>query len=324
MAGIKDVAKLAGVGLGTVSRVLNNSGYVSDATRKKVYAAIKELNFVPNEVARSFKKSATKIVGLLLPTVWHPFFSELAFYIENELSKSDYKLMLCNSEHNVEKELDYFEMLKKNQVAGIIMISYSDFLQGMEIDLPVVSIDRLISPSIPYVASDNYEGGRVAAEALIKRGCQKLAYVGGGSKVPTAVSKRKEGFVAAAEQHQVQYTVYEDVIDLGEERKLIQAFFKTHPEFDGVLTSTDMFAAALISEAEKQNLHCPSDIQVIGFDGIQTNDYFKPLLATIRQPVEGLAKTSVQLLLQMIEGQEVKHETILDISLFEGETIRPI
>ena len=324
MAGIKDVAKLAGVGVGTVSRVLNNSGYVSEETRKKVNNAITELNFVPNEVARSFKKSATKIVGLLLPTVWHPFFSELAFFIENELAKSDYKLMLCNSEDNVNKELEYLEMLKKNQVAGIIMLSYTGFLQGVEIDLPVVSIDRLLSMSIPYVASNNFEGGRLAAEALILRGCRKLAYVGGGSTVPTAVFKRRDGFVSMAEQHQLPCTVYEEFDYMGPERALIQGFFRTEPDFDGVLASTDLFAAALISEAEKKGLKCPQDFQVIGFDGIQTNDYFKPLLATIRQPIESLARKSVQLLLGMIDGLVVDHETILDVSLFEGETINPL
>ncbi len=324
MASIKDVAKLAGVGVGTVSRVLNNSGYVADETRKKVYEAVKILNFVPNEVARSFKRQATRIIGLLIPTVWHPFFSELTFYVEHELAKSDYKLMLCNSMHDPDKEQDYFDMLKKNQVAGIIMISYSDFLQDEPINLPIISIDRLVSPTVPYVASNNYQGGQIAAEALIRRGCRKLVYLGGASRLPSAVSKRKEGFVATASQHQLPCQVFEDYVELGQERNVVQAFLATRPDFDGVLTSTDMFAAALISEAEKCQLPCPGTIQVIGFDGIQTNDYFRPLLATIRQPVEALARTSVQNLLLLIDGQDVEHETIIDVTLFEGETIRPL
>ena len=105
MSSVKDVAVLAGVAVGTVSRVINNSGAVKPATREKVNAAIKQLNYIPNEVARNFKMQKSKMVALLLPSIWHPFFSELAYYIEDELDREGFKLMLCNSGGKPEKKL---------------------------------------------------------------------------------------------------------------------------------------------------------------------------------------------------------------------------
>ncbi|NLM14123.1 MAG: LacI family transcriptional regulator, partial [Epulopiscium sp.] len=112
MASIKDVAKLAGVGVGTVSRVINNNKSVSDATREKVKWAIEQLDYVPNEVARNFKKQSSQLVGMMIPTIAHPYFSKLVFYVESELYKHGYKLLICNSETEKEKELQYIEMLK--------------------------------------------------------------------------------------------------------------------------------------------------------------------------------------------------------------------
>nr|WP_232282250.1 LacI family DNA-binding transcriptional regulator [Paenibacillus sp. oral taxon 786] len=103
MASIKDVANLAGVAVGTVSRVINNSGAVKPNTRRKVEEAIRELNYIPNEVARNFKMQKSKMVALLLPSIWNPFFSELAYYIEDELDLEGFKLMLCNSGGKPEK-----------------------------------------------------------------------------------------------------------------------------------------------------------------------------------------------------------------------------
>ena len=120
MSSIKDVAHLAGVAVGTVSRVINNSGAVKPETRRKVKAAIKQLNYIPNEVARNFKMQKSKMVALLLPTIWHPFFSELAYYIEDELDQEGYKLILCNSGGKPEKELYYLDMLQQNKVVGIV------------------------------------------------------------------------------------------------------------------------------------------------------------------------------------------------------------
>jgi len=320
MASIKDVAKLAGVGVGTVSRVINNSKSVSEATRERVLWAIKQLDYVPNEVARNFKKQSSQLIGIMVPTVAHPFFSKLVYYVETELYKYDYKLLVCNSETDKEKELQYIDMLRKNQVAGIIVISYHDFYNKMKIDFPIITIDRYISPDIPHVSSDNYMGGVLATEALIKGGCKKIAYLGGGSLIQTSVTKRKEAFIDVAKKYNIPYVTMEEIVPLNHEYRLVKKFLDLYPDVDGVFTSTDMFAASLIKELNYRGYSVPRDVQVIGFDGIQDNDLFHPVISTIVQPVEKIAQTSVQLLLDSINQKDVPKENILDIEYRKGET----
>ena len=323
MQTIKEVAKMAGVGLGTVSRVLNDSGYVKESTRQKVLAAVEALHYVPNDVARNLRHQSTRFVGLIIPTIWHPFFSKLAYFIEQELYLSDYKMLLCNSEQALDKELRYFEMLQKSQVAGIIMISYNDFPEPQS-DLPIVTIDRIISPRFLHVSADNSHGGELAAQALVQRGCRKLLFLGSASPVPTEVNNRREAFVRQARELGVACTVYEETVLLNQEMTVVQNFLAQDIPFDGALTSSDLFAAALIKAMGDRGQACPEDFQVIGFDGIQDNPYFKPILATIRQPVEKMARKSVEMLLDKINNQAAGEDTIIDIEFFAGETIKPI
>ena len=122
MAGIKDVAKKAGVGVGTVSRMLNDSGYVADDTRKKIEIAMRELNYTPNELARNLYHKRTGIIAVLVPNVSHPFFSEFVNYAEAELYKIGYKMMLCNTKKADNAELEYLDMLNRHIVDGVITI----------------------------------------------------------------------------------------------------------------------------------------------------------------------------------------------------------
>lgn len=128
---------------------------VKPKTREKVLSAIRQLNYIPNEVARNFKMQKSTMVALLLPSIWHPFFSELAYYIEDELDREGFKLMLCNSGGKPEKELYYIDMLNQNKVAGIIGISYNDIDDSVSTDIPIISIDRHFAKKITCVTSDN-------------------------------------------------------------------------------------------------------------------------------------------------------------------------
>lgn len=209
MSSIKDVANLAGVAVGTVSRVINNSGAVKPATRRKVEEAIQELNYIPNEIARNFKMRKSKMVALLLPSIWHPFFSEMAYYIEDELDREGFKLMLCNSGGKPEKELYYLDMLQQNKVAGIVGITYNDIENYISNDIPIVSIDRHFNKKITCVTSDNFEGGRLALRELVKAGARKPAFLGAVTSVFSETMNRREGFVHEAKAMGVNYVVYE-------------------------------------------------------------------------------------------------------------------
>jgi len=322
MTSIKDVANLAGVAVGTVSRVINNAGAVKPVTRNKVLAAIEQLNYIPNEVARNFKMQKSKMVALLLPSIWHPFFSELAYYIEDELDREGYKLMLCNSGGKPEKELYYFDMLQQNKVAGIVGITYNDIEDSVSSGIPIISIDRHFMKEITCVTSDNFGGGCMALRELVKAGAKKPAFLG---SVPMAYSEtmlRKQGFVHEANTMGVEPIVFEAESDdalLNDET--FRQFLETHKDVDGVFAITDMVAARFIEIAKAAGLKVPSDIRVIGYDGIQDHPYFHPVLSTIRQPVEEMARTAVKLLLKKIGGESLDQETYrIPVTFRAGET----
>ncbi|SDF70640.1 transcriptional regulator, LacI family [Fontibacillus panacisegetis] len=321
MSSIKDVANLAGVAVGTVSRVINNSGAVKPATRRKVESAIKELNYIPNEIARNFKMRKSKMVALLLPSIWHPFFSELAYYIEDELDREGYKLMLCNSGGKPEKELYYLDMLQQNKVAGIVGITYNDIVKNVSNDIPIVSIDRYFSKKITCVTSDNYEGGRLALRELVKAGARKPAFMGSVTSVFTETMNRREGFIHEAKTMGVDYVVYEKPDPVKDDDAYFEEFLIKHSDVDGIFAITDMFAAKYIERAGRRGIRVPEDVKVIGYDGIQDHPYFHPILSTIRQPVEDMARMTIKLLYQKIEGETLDQEVYrLPVLFRQGET----
>ncbi|MFP3125902.1 LacI family DNA-binding transcriptional regulator [Ectobacillus funiculus] len=323
MPSIKDVADLAGVGIGTVSRVINNHPNVKPETREKVNAAIQQLNYVPNEVARNFKMQKSKMVALLLPSIWHPFFSELAYYIEDELDKEGFKLMLCNSGGRPDKELYYLDMLNQNKVAGIIGITYNDVEDNVSTDIPIISIDRHFGKKITCVTSDNYTGGCIALKELVKAGAKKAAYLGINSSAYSEVRLRKTGFIDEAEAQGIEYIIYEEHDETFSDDKYFGDFFKIkeHQDVDGVFANTDILAAKYIAAAKQHGLRIPEDVKVIGYDGIQDNKLFRPILSTIRQPVEEMARMSVRLLLRKIEGKTLEQDIYrLPVMYREGET----
>lgn len=321
MPSIKDVANLAGVAVGTVSRVINNSGAVKPTTRRKVEEAIQELNYIPNEIARNFKMRRSKMVALLLPSIWHPFFSELAYYIEDELDREGFKLMLCNSGGKPEKELYYLDMLQQNKVAGIVGITYNDIEDDVSNDIPIVSIDRHFSKRITCVTSDNYEGGRLALRELVKAGARKPAFLGSVTSVFSETMNRREGFIHEAKAMGVDYVVYEKPDPVIDDDAYFGEFLDQHREVDGIFAITDMFAAKYIERAGRRGIRVPEDVKVIGYDGIQDHPYFHPLLSTIRQPVEEMARTSIRLLYQKMEGQALEREVYrLPVMFRKGET----
>jgi LacI family transcriptional regulator len=320
---IKDVAELAGVGVGTVSRVINNHPTVKPDTREKVNAAIKQLNYIPNEVARNFKMQKSTMVALLLPSIWHPFFSELAYFIEDELDREGFKLILCNSGGRPDKELYYLDMLNQNKVAGIIGITYNEIEDSVSTDIPIISIDRHFGKKITCVTSDNYTGGQLAVRELVKAGAKKLAYIGIKSSVYSEVILRKDGFIDEAQSLGIEYIIYEETDDIYNDDRYFENFFnrKEHSNVDGIFANTDLLAAKYIDKANQLGIRTPEDVKVIGYDGIQDNKLFHPILSTIRQPVEEMARTSVKLLLRKIEGEKLEQEIYrIPIMYREGET----
>ena len=201
MATLKDVARETGLTVTTVSRVLNNRGYISEETREKVYAAMKKLNYRPNEVARSLSKKSTNTIGVIVPHIRHPYFSELISNLENEASKRGYKMILCNSQEKENKEREYLEMCTSNRVAGIVLCSAGVAVEEFQgSNIPLITIERYMENGTASVECDNKQGGKLAAEHLISCGCKNLLHISGVYETAMPADDRALGFIEVCEK----------------------------------------------------------------------------------------------------------------------------
>lgn len=322
MGTMKDVAALAKVGVGTVSRVLNNSGAVKESTRRKVEAAMKELNYIPNAYARGLKMNKTHTIALIIPTIWHPFFAEFAYYVERNLSEHKYKMLLCNSDVSNDKELEYIQMVQENKVDGIIGITYSDLDNFVSSHLPFVTIDRHFKEETVCVTSDNFHAGQLAVAKLVEKGCKKLGYIGTHSRFPSETTKRKDGFVAQAELMEIPYAIYDGEDPVMEFKQEIRTFLEENPDVDGVFAHTDFIALDILEVLEEMNRKVPEEVQIIGCDGIKMEAGRRQIVSTIRQPVDLMAKAAVEKIIQVIDGEPVKTKITLPVHYVEGPTTK--
>lgn len=329
MATIKDVAKRAGVSVGSVSNFINNIE-VKPKTRLAIEKAIEELNYEPNMYARGFKKNKTNTVALIIPSVWHPFFGEVTYNIEKSLRKYDMKMILCNTEDDYEIELNYIAMAKQNKVDGIIAMTYSDVDKYISANLPLISIDRYFSEDITHVTSDNFKGGRIAAEELVKAGCKNLAFIGSGSSIDNSTRKRRKGFESYCEENRITYKIC-DNLDINKDFNcvlddFINSNFKQEKKVDGIFTITDDHAIDVIDRLKAINIDVPNDVQIIGYDGRRTSRDDVIKISTIKQQVELIAKAAVEALMELIDKKERKKEKrkeiLIPVKFIKGYTTK--
>lgn len=324
MATLKDVAREAGLTVGTVSRVLNNRGYISAETREKVYAVMKELNYQPNEVARSLSKNKSNTIGVIVPHIVHPYFAKLISNIERAAAERDYRIVLYNSRAEREKEQEYLDMCKRNRVAGIIICSATvktDVLMGL--DVPVITIERNVGSGTAAVECDNYQGGKIAAECLISKGCKNLINLGGVEKTEMPADNREVGFVEMCAQRQVSGIVCrcpENEYYNMDYHSYIEKILKENPKTDGIFASSDLIAAQTIQVLTKLGIKVREEVKLVGFDDVNIAAWTTPPITTVHQPLEAMAQTAIDLLIKSGNGQIVPTRTVLPVRLVERET----
>lgn len=325
MASIRDVAKQAGVGVGTVSRALNGTGYVSPATRKKIEKAVDDLGYTPNELARNLFRNRTGIVGVMVPDLDHPFFSCLAKNIEMELYRQGYKTMICNTVGISDREKEYLDMLERNMVDGIITASHTlEEEEYIKRTKPIVSIDRNFGPGIPLIGSDHAAGGKMAAELLVQSGCRKVLQISGISP-NVAAEERHTTFAKVMEEHHIEVLnliMDWNVFDWEVHHKEITRFLRNNPDIDGAFGG-DEGAISCMNIALQKGKRVPEDFCVVGFDGMDITRMVYPTLTAICQNVQLLSELAVSTLLDLVEERKgVPSRQILDVTVQQGGTIR--
>ena len=314
---LADVAALAGVSPTTVSRVLNNRGYLSQRTKDAVAKAMDELNYRPNELARSLLGSRTRMVGIIVPTVANPFFGELTAALERALADRGYRTLVCNSLGQRERERDHLRQLEGRRVDGIITGAHNESIAEYEsARFPIVMVDRELAGHLPNVRADNFEGGRAAAQLLIDRGCRRPVLV---TSTLGPGNLREAGYRDALQTAGLEPTTvtvkfgtpepdYTRLLHEQLDALMGAAADEGHGPPDGVFATDDLTACLVYGWALGRGLRIPEDLKLVGFDGTATVRIAAPWLSTVQQPIQEIARAAADILVRQIEGGEERDD----------------
>ena len=318
---IKDVAKYAGVGVGTVSRVINNEKAVGEKTRAKVLEAMKALDYSRNGMAFRLRKNETRIIALLVPVINHPFFAKLAYYIEDEASKFGYSIILASSQQKVEKEIEIITKIKQREVDGAVFVTHHMHEEENLKNCPIVSIDRTFGTDIPYVTSDNYDATKKAIRFMIERGAKRVGYIGSKPLVMSEVLERERAYLDAMAEYNMPPRIVNEVIEHGEEAIVVSDFLDKYSDVDGVFVSGYTLSQYLYESAIDLGKRIPDDLQIVSYDGI-FKQWGISNITSVEQPIEEMARQVVRLLIKKIHGEQTCVRTVLKTRFVLGKTTK--
>lgn len=328
---IRDVARHAGVGVGTVSRVLNSSPSVSQATRQRVLAVIEELDFEPNPIARRLSLGKTLNIAVIVPFFTRPLFVERLRGIEYALAQSEYDLVLYNVETAERRDECFREIPRRERIDGLLILSLmpqdKDVDRFLEAQVPTVLVDAR-HPLLNRLVMDDVEGGRQATEHLIQLGHRKIGFVGD-------YLENRFGFVSSRDRFDGYYQALElaDIcfqpkyLKQGEHsqlvaRRLTLELLALPDPPTAIFAASDTQAIGVLMAAEELDLAVPGDLSVIGYDDIEVADYLH--LTTMRQPSFVLGTEAVQVMMEAIEEpQRPPREILYSTELVARATTAP-
>lgn len=322
MATIKDVAREAGVSTATVSRVLNNSGYMSDEAVCKVKRAMETLSYHPNAVARSLVSGKHNSIGVMFQNLAIPFWAELESELERVAEKRGYSLMLAVAPDDVDAYIDKFESMRARMPDGIITCYINgteDYIRSSEV--PTVILGN--ASYGPSVSSNDEQGGLLAARHLIAKGCRNIIHISGELGNRTSANARTYAFINECKKEHIAYKIYETTrrqsLEMDFESVISNVFYENE-YFDGIFASNDILAAQCISTALSLGYRIPEDIRIVGYDDISLSRWIYPSLTTIHQDNTKLAEIAVETLLRELEGKQVPDKQMIPVRLIERKT----
>ena len=318
---IKDVARLAGVGVGTVSRVINNEKAVGEKTRKKVIEAMEALNYSRNNMAFRLRKNETRIIALLVPVISHPFFAKLAYYVEDEASKFGYSVILVSSQQKVDRETEIITKIKHREVDGAVFVTHYMHDEEDLQSCPIVSIDRTFGQNIPYVTSDNYDATKRAVRYMIERGATRVGFIGSKPLVASEVLERERAYRDVMAEYGMPVRIVNEVMQHGDEMTVVTDFTEKYPDVDGVFVSGYTLSQFFYEAAAEQGRRIPDELQIVSYDGIFRQWGFSNI-TTVEQPIEEMARQVVRLLIKKIHNEETCQRTVLKTKFVLGKTTK--
>ena len=331
MANMKDIAKIAGVSLGTVSHVLNGTAGVREPVRRRVLDAVKSADYQPSQLARGLRRVQTNVIGMIIPDITNPFFPAVVRGAEDQAFSNGYRLFLCNTDNDHSKELAHLNELRTYLPAGLIVIpsNFSDLTvqarSYRKAGAGVVCIDRLPKDWIgDSVTADNQAGAYHATRHLIAIGHKQLATITGPLHLTNA-KERLNGFKQAIKEAKLQLAseyVQETTFDKQGGSSKAKLLLRMIPRPTAIFAGNDMIALGVLTAIREAGLRCPDDVSVMGFDDLDIAESTNPSLSSVSQSGYQLGATAARILLERIQGDTgpAKH-IVLETSLRVRDSI---
>lgn len=329
-ASIKDVAKEARVSIATVSRVLNNIDVVNEDTKQRVKDAIEKLGYRPNIVARSLKTQKTRTVGIIIPDISNQFYPEIVRGAEDVANIYDYNVMLCNTDLDKEKEIEYLKILKEKMSDGVIYMSSTmneDVYKVLEdLNLSAVLIENSDpSGKIPSVSIDNEKAAFDGVSYLIKKGNKKVAYIGTDKNNNNLSALRYKGYTKALEKNGMAIDENR-VCFCGSKAKdgnSSMGRILDAAEVDAVFCTGDEIAMGAINCLREKGIKVPEQVDVVGFDNVYFSAIFYPKLTTVAQPMYDMGSVGMRMLIKKINNEEPEAKNyVLDHEIIERDSCK--
>jgi len=325
---IYDVARLAGVSTATVSRALNGAGQIAPGTRAMIEAAVEQLGYRPNTIARSLVTKSTQTIALLLPDITNPFYAALVSGIQERALENGYTMLLCTTEGDPEREEEYLTLLRANQVDGALVdglrLPPERIARFVKDGFPIVCLDRDIeSNAIPLVQVDNQLGGRLAGVYLRELGHRRVAHVTGALELRIS-EERLAGFQEALADDFDEQLVAAGKFTEESGYAALLGLLERRPDLTAVFAANDLSAIGVLSALAASGRRVPDDVSVIGFDDVRLAAFTAPPLTTIKQPAAEIARLATELLIGLTHGEQpaqVRH--LLEPALVVRESTAP-
>lgn len=315
---MSDIARIAGVSKATVSMVLNKKDEnISEETKNRILSIAKEMNYIPNSVARSLSTKRSSTIGIIVPDITNPYFSEVSRAIEDSANNYGYNVILCNSDNETEKEEKYVELLISKLVDGVIFAVGGHNTKGIELlkgnNVPFVLLDRHVEgfENLYGVYCENQLGVAQGVEYLYESGKRKIVFVKGPGDIEIA-KQRLYGYKSTMKKYGIfnESFVFESDFTMQGGKNVTEKILSEIENIDAIFYSNDAMAVGGMKVLLRRGYKVPEDISIMGFDNIQISEFVEPELTTIGQPIYEMGRESCRLLIDVINNVDVEKKEI--------------
>jgi len=328
---IYDVARAAGVGVGTVSRVLNNSQAVKDTTREKVLSAISRLNYAPDPIARSMITGRTRVLGVIIAFVTRNFSVEVLRAMVSAASREDYELVIYNVESDEQRDHYFNQLPMRRRVDGLLIVSLrpndETLPSFLKAGLPTVLVDAY-SPAFTSVVINNMEGSYYAVKSLIDQGHHRIGFINGTVEGNFKFNQANDRLIGVHRAFSEAGIVFDPDLMLATDwtraggRIAAEQFLSLPDPPTAIFAASDVQAVGVMETARRLKLDVPGDLSIMGFDGVELSEILE--LSTVQQPMQELGELGIAKMVELLENENKTPELIrLDTFLLERRTTAP-